>query len=345
MLSYSSWDDNLGNPFSSIVEPPAIEDLIDISFKRAFSKGKPPKKRRDKMLAIREKEMGRIQSITDIISSKLENFVKNFPNIDEVDPFYRELLDVLAGIDEVKHSLGAIFWASTTIKRISRVYYSSIRGESDPDRMAKLRREFLGRTASVLRRVRREIDFLRDSIPKLRDLPDFDMNSPVVIIAGMPNTGKSTLLSKLTTKKPEIAPYPFTTKGLIIGHRETSIGRVQFVDTPGLLDRPLSERNKMELQAIAALRHLRGPAIYIMDPTETCGYPLDSQLSLLRELMGSLPKRYLVVLNKCDIKDGKFPEAERELEEMGIRALRISAERGDGLEELISELERVLRGK
>jgi nucleolar GTP-binding protein len=345
MLSYSSWDDNLGNPFSSIVEPPAIEDLIDISFKRAFSKGKPLKKRRDKILAIREKEMGRIQSITDIISSKLENFVKNFPNIDEVDPFYRELLDVLAGIDEVKHSLGAIFWASTTIKRISRVYYSSIRGESDPDRMAKLRREFLGRTASVLRRVRREIDFLRDSIPKLRDLPDFDMNSPVVIIAGMPNTGKSTLLSKLTTKKPEIAPYPFTTKGLIIGHRETSIGRVQFVDTPGLLDRPLSERNKMELQAIAALRHLRGPAIYIMDPTETCGYPLDSQLSLLRELMSSLPKRYLVVLNKCDIEDGKFPEAERELEEMGIRALRISAERGDGLEELISELERVLRGK
>ena len=331
------------NPFSSIAEPPTIEDLIDISFRRAFSKGKSLKRRRDRILAIREKEMRRIQSITDTISSKLENFVKNFPNINEINPFYRELLDVLAGIDEIKHSLGAIFWASTTIKRISRFYQSSIRRESDPDRMAKLRREFLGRAASVLRRIRKEIDFLRDSIPKLRDLPDFDINSPVVIIAGMPNTGKSTLLSKLTTKKPEIAPYPFTTKGLIIGHGETSIGRIQFVDTPGLLDRPLSERNKMELQAIAALRHLRGPVIYLMDPTETCGYSLDSQLSLLRELMANLPKLYLVALNKCDIGDGKFLEAERRLEGMKIRALRISAERGDGLGELINELEGILR--
>jgi nucleolar GTP-binding protein len=343
MLSYSSWDDNLVNPFSSIVEPPAVEDLIEISFRRAFSKGKSLKRRRDKISAIRDREIGRIQSVADTISLKLENFVKSFPNIDEIDPFYRELLDVLAGTDEIKHSLGAVFWASTTIKKISRFYYSSMRRESDPDKMAELRREFLGRAVSVLRRVRKEIDFLRNSIPKLRDLPDFDINSPVVIIAGMPNTGKSTLISKLTTKKPEIAPYPFTTKGLIIGHGETSVGRVQFVDTPGLLDRPLSERNKMELQAIAALRHLRGPVIYMMDPTETCGYSLDSQLSLLRELMESLPKPYLVALNKCDIEDGKFPEAERRLEGMKIRALRISAERGDGLGDLINELERILR--
>jgi nucleolar GTP-binding protein len=80
-----------------------------------------------------------------------------------------------------------------------------------------------------------------------------------------------------------------------------------------------------------------------MDPTETCGYSLDSQLSLLRELMESLPKPYLVALNKCDIEDGKFPEAERRLGGMKIRALRISAERGDGLRDLINELERILR--
>ncbi len=336
------------NPFSLVPEPFEIEELIEISFRRAFSRPKSIGKRRSLLSEIKAREISRMQSISDTISSKLDSIVKNFPNVEELDPLYRELLEVMGGIDNVKHSLGAIFWASRMIKRLLRYYSSRIRREDDPERMAELRSEFLGRAASILRRVRREIDFLRELIPRLKELPDLDTSSPTVIIAGMPNTGKSTLLSKMTSKEPEIAPYPFTTKGLIIGHREVpSLGTVQFVDTPGLLDRPLAERNEMELQAIAALRHFRGPVLYLIDPTETCGYNLTQQLSLLRELIETLEKRYLAVLNKLDLFDDfreNFMRVEDELGRIGVRSLRISAEKGEGLDELLENLEGLLKG-
>jgi len=337
----------LRNPFSSVPDPFGVEELIDISFRRAFSRPRAIGKRRDMISGIRAKEISRIQSIYDTISSKLDSIVKSFPSVEKLDPLYRELLEIMGGIDEVKHSLGALSWASRTMKRLLRTYSSLIRREEDPERIAELRREFLGRTVSILRRISKEVDFLRELIPKLKDLPDLDTTSPTVIIAGMPNTGKSTLLSKLTTKRPEIAPYPFTTKGLIIGHGAIpSVGRVQFVDTPGLLDRPLAERNRMELQAIAALRHLRGPVLYLFDPTETCGYSLKQQLSLLNELMGTLRKRYLAVLNKSDMFEDfrdNFTRVEAELRGVGVESLRISAERGDGMEELLNILDKILR--
>ncbi|MDW8036221.1 MAG: GTPase [Candidatus Korarchaeum sp.] len=336
------------NPFSSVPEPLELEELIDISFRRAFSKPKAIGKRHNLIAEIRAREISRLQSISDTISSKLDNVVKNFPNIGNLDPFYKELLEIIGGVDEVKHSLGSIFWASRTIKRLLRFYSSRIKAENDPERIAELRREFLGRTVSVLKRVRKEIDFLKELIPRLKELPDLDTSSPTVIIAGMPNTGKSTLLSKMTTKKPEIAPYPFTTKGLIIGHRGlNSLGNIQFIDTPGLLDRPLMERNKMELQAIAALRHFKGLVLYILDPTETCGYRLTQQLSLLRELIATLKKEYLAVLNKYDLFENfreNFARAEDELSRIGVKSLRISAEMGEGLEELIRNIEETLRG-
>lgn len=335
------------NPFSSVPDPLGLEELIDTSFRRAFSKPKALRRRRNPISGIRVREISRLQSITDTISSKFDEIVKNFPNVETMDPLYGELLEAVGGIGNVKHSLGAIFWASRMIKKLLRFYSSKISVENDPERIAELRREFLGRTVSILKRVRKEIEFLKELIPKLKGLPDFDTTLPAVIIAGMPNTGKSTLLSKVTNKEPEIAPYPFTTKGLIIGHRKVrSLGTVQFIDTPGLLDRPLAERNEMELQAVIALRHFRGPVLYLLDPTETCGYGLTQQLYLLRELISTLRKPYLAVLNKYDLfEDFKenFKKAEVELEGMGVKNLRISAERGDGLWELIRVVEEALR--
>ncbi|HDI74224.1 MAG TPA: NOG1 family protein [Candidatus Korarchaeota archaeon] len=332
----------LPNPFRRAVVPLSVEDLIDISFRRAFRKPRSVKKRGDKLLIYRDREISRIQVITDTITSRLDKVVKSFPSIERLDPFYRELLDIIAGVDEVKHSLGAVQWASKLISRISRGYVTRIKRTEDPDRMASLRREALGRITSILKRIKPEVDFLREKVPRLRDLPDIDMTIPTVIIAGMPNTGKSTLLSKLTTKTPEVAPYPFTTKGLIIGHREMKdVGRVQFIDTPGLLDRPLSKRNRIELQAVAALKHLRGIIIYLFDPTETCGYTLGEQISLFEDLRDNLAPNILVVVNKVDLErnyEGNFRRIREYLKKRGIASVEISAEEGTGLDFLLDTL-------
>ena len=54
--------------------------------------------------------------------------------------------------------------------------------------------------------------------------------------------------------------------------------RWQVVDTPGILDHSLEERNTIEMQAITALAHLRAAVLYIMDVSEQCGQNIHQQV-------------------------------------------------------------------
>ena len=51
------------------------------------------------------------------------------------------------------------------------------------------------------------------------------------------------------------------------------------IDTPGILDHALEERNSIEMQAVAALIHIRAVVLYILDVSEQCGHTLEEQVS------------------------------------------------------------------
>jgi GTP1/Obg family GTP-binding protein len=55
-------------------------------------------------------------------------------------------------------------------------------------------------------------------------------------------------------------------------------GGNQVIDTPGVLDRPLEERNTIEMQSITALAHLRACVMYVVDISEQCGYSIKQQV-------------------------------------------------------------------
>ena len=96
----------------------------------------------------------------------------------------------------------------------------------------------------------------------LRKLPHVG-DEFTVVVAGYPNVGKSSFIQLVSTATPEVASYPFTTKGVIVGHREVGRDRVQFIDTPGILDRPTIDRNAIELQALTAIVNLADIVLYI----------------------------------------------------------------------------------
>tara|TARA_B100002052_G_scaffold209895_1_gene191961 strand:- start:100 stop:483 length:384 start_codon:yes stop_codon:yes gene_type:complete len=101
------------------------------------------------------------------------------------------------------------------------------------------------------------------------------------------------------------------------------------VDTPGLLDRPMAERNQIEMQAIVALENTGDIVLFLIDRSEESTTPINEQESLLSEVRGLIPGgEVFVVGSKSDILDGILEPDE----------FQISSVTGYGLEELRSKL-------
>jgi GTP1/Obg family GTP-binding protein len=52
----------------------------------------------------------------------------------------------------------------------------------------------------------------------------------------------------------------------------------QIIDTPGILDHPLDERNTIEMQSITAMAHLQAAILFVLDISEQCGYTIKQQV-------------------------------------------------------------------
>ncbi|RLI69871.1 MAG: hypothetical protein DRP02_09625, partial [Candidatus Gerdarchaeota archaeon] len=95
---------------------------------------------------------------------------------------------------------------------------------------------------------------------------------------------------------------PFTTKELICGHRQNRFESIQLVDTPGLLDRSLHERNQIEMKSILALKYLADAIVFLYDPSKNATLTLVEQQNLFREINKTFSETPMYVfINKKDI--------------------------------------------
>jgi nucleolar GTP-binding protein len=221
------------------------------------------------------------------------------------------------------------------IDDITDKHLQAIKLADDFKQMKKSRSAAKGRISSILRATAKNIDFIIEAKMTLSKLPGITPNSPTIVCAGFPNVGKSTLVRAVSTAEPEIAYYPFTTKKVIIGHLRVDNHSVQIVDTPGILDRPMAQRNEIELEAIVALKYLAHVIIFMIDPSEACGWTFEQQLNLLAEVQKMFPMNpLLIVLNKVDITP---PEKLAIAREKLPDSHEIIAIEGDGVEKLMRD--------
>ena len=300
------------------------EEIIDKMFRRSKKVEVPLSKNR--LTFHKNLSIAKIYTARDVAVSTLQKYVSSFPYINKLHPFYRTLLDLLVDKNEYKKSLASLVWAIEKINGFADKYARKIKGVGKVEEAVKFRKEFYGRTSSILKQIAPKLEYLAEVREIMKKLPDVNPELPTVVIAGYPNVGKSELVARLSTAKPEIASYPFTTKGIVVGHMEVKGKRIQIIDTPGLLDRPLERRNKIEKQAILALKYLAHLIIFLLDPSETCGYGMEEQLRLLDEVKRDFNIPVLELENKADLIRADSPR------------MKISAKTGDGLEGLVDEI-------
>jgi nucleolar GTP-binding protein len=316
--------------FEKIHTVPTSEELTNKAFKRA-SRAMSGKTIENRESLFRANE-SMVLTAANIFTDNLANIVRRFPSFDQLPRFYYELTDILVGIEKLKMSLASVDWASGKIHEVARSYVGKIRNSETPE---PVRREAFGRLASIIKSINKDLLFLNEARNILRKLPDVQ-DEPTIVIAGYPNVGKSSFVSKITGASPEIAPYPFTTKGVTIGHFIRDGVRYQVMDTPGLLDRPMSERNDIEKQAITAIHYLDAVVMFIIDPSESCGYEIEDQKRLLSEIHENFKLPLLVVANKAD---------RPEFKKMDEIELNISTITGEGIEEVTDRLLEMIEEK
>lgn len=316
---------------------PTPEEVLDKSFSRAK---KAANKVRGSNIPRHQKskktEEARIKTACQVTQETFNNIIEKVPRMEDLHMFYQDYIDVVVGVDQFKKSLGALKWASELIAKFENQYVFKIR-RSSPENASNVRKEAFGRLASVVYRIEDELNFLDFAKQKLRNMPTIDFEATTAVIAGFPNVGKSTLLRQLTSAEPKVADYPFTTTGIQIGHIEHRWMPYQFIDTPGLLDRPVDDMNEIELNAMVALEHLADLVFYIFDASETSGYPLESQMSLYNGIKNIFNTPIQCVFNKMDLVENtehvdKFIE---QLED----PIKLSAVEGIGVSKLITKME------
>ena len=183
----------------------------------------------------------------------------------------------------------------------------------------------------------------RDVILELKSIAD-------VALVGFPSAGKSSLIAAMSSAKPKIADYPFTTLVPNLGVVMAGDMRYTIADVPGLIP-GASEGKGLGLEF---LRHIERTKviIHIVDAAGTEGrdpiqdiYAINKELEAYNPEIAARPQ--VIAANKIDAiytEDGSDPVAaiRAEFEPKGIKVFPMSAVTGQGVKELLYEVNDML---
>jgi len=174
---------------------------------------------------------------------------------------------------------------------------------------------------------------------------DLELKLPSDVgLIGYPNVGKSTLMARISSARPKIADYPFTTIIPNLGVASYGqFGQLVVADLPALI----KGAHRGAGLGIGFLRHIErtGLIIHLLDISEPHrSDPIEDFRSVNRELEVFSPslsdKPQVVALNKIDLKhvQERIPEVKERFAEMGTPLFPISALTGEGVAELMKEV-------
>jgi len=319
---------------------PTAKDFIDIVLSKTQRKTPTVIHPSYAISRIRAFYMRKVKYTQQNYHDKLTTIITEFPKLEDIHPFYADLMNVLYDRDHFKLALGQINTVRHMVDNIAKDYVRLLKYGDSLYRCKQLKKAALGRMCTIMKRQAPNLAYLEQVRQHLSRLPSIDPNTRTILITGFPNVGKSSFINKITRADVEVQPYAFTTKSLFVGHTDYRYLRWQVVDTPGILDHPLEERNTIEMQAITALAHLRAVVLYIMDVSEQCGNTVEAQFALFNNIKPLFAnKPLIVVVNKIDVKKIEDMSDDRkeffnELKKEGIPVMEMSTVNETGVSEV-----------
>jgi nucleolar GTP-binding protein len=297
------------------------KDLVDVVLSRTQRKTPTEVHPQFNINRIRAFYMRKVKFAQATFEEKLNLILDEFPKIDELHPFYADLCNVLYDRDHYKLALGQVKTVLGTVENIAKDYNKLLKFADSLYKCKMLKRAALGRMCTAIKKLQASLRYLEEIRQHMARLPQINPSARTLIVTGYPNVGKSSFVKLVTDADVEVQPYAFTTKSIYVGHLDYKYTRWQVLDTPGILDHPLEERNTIEMTAITALAHIHSTILFFLDVSETCGYSIEQQVALFHSIKPLFKnKPLLVILNKTDAKP---LEALNDAQKAQIETMRI----------------------
>ncbi|MGQ9845279.1 MAG: GTPase ObgE [Caldisericia bacterium] len=192
-----------------------------------------------------------------------------------------------------------------------------------------------------------------DRAPRIRELGEKGEEKKVILelriigdgaLVGYPNSGKSTILSKISNARPKIEPYPFSTLTPVIGEVRIDDKRsIIVIDVPGIIEGASSGKGL----GLEFLRHIQRTyfLIFVLDISIDAKSAIEQFESLKSEILNYdkeiLDKYYFVVLNKIDLKTQDLKKIEQYFKDLKIDFIEISALKEINIDKLIKKLKSI----
>jgi len=169
-----------------------------------------------------------------------------------------------------------------------------------------------------------------------------------VALVGYPSAGKSSLIAAISSAKPKIADYPFTTLHPNLGVVQAGQTRFTAADVPGLIPgasqgKGLGHEFLRHVERCAALVHVLDCATLETDRDPIKDFDVIEEE--LKEYGGLADRPRIIALNKIDLPDGKAMAdmVQKTLEARGFPVFQVSAASREGMQELIYGMAQIIQ--
>ena len=295
---------------------------------------------------------GLMKGLTIPITEIMDNYKYTFKKLHPFEATVADLViksRVKKGLPDLSHIMSEVKTLRSSTSKLAKEYASQASKaasaieakdllEEGTEKLKELYNSTMNPQAICLEQL---VDLQKD----LRRIPVLELDTLTLVLVGTPNVGKSSIVRDVSSGTPEINNYPFTTRSVTIGHivnKETE-QRFQVMDTPGLLDRPVEDRNEMEKLTFASLAHLPTAVMFVIDPSGLAGEQsnLQAQLNVRKMLRERFPRRpWVDVVSKADLD---IPQ--EVMDQMPEGYLNVSVKEGISMDKLRAVIEDLLGNK
>ncbi|KAA3454985.1 nucleolar GTP-binding protein 1-like isoform X1 [Gossypium australe] len=337
-------------------------------------------------VAKRERNRGakQLDALMKELAVPLRGYIENFPKRIYLHPYERSLIELTFGAGNYEEVLKKVDALRKKVVSVGKEHASLCAKSLSKKEAEERLTEGLEKLQEIFKCEGQAIDDLLYIAKTLRAMPVVDLEMPTLCLVGAPNVGKSSLVRLLSTGKPEVCTttcrpritvwdlykinipssaigtetvcnYPFTTRGILMGHITLDYQHFQVTDTPGLLKRCDEDRNNLEKLTLAVLSHLPTAILYVHDLSGQCGMSPSDQFIIYKEISERFGNHlWLDVISKCDLlKESPvvFITEDREVDHLELAkyrkigpkgALRVSVKNEDGIDKLKTKVHELL---